>query len=178
MSDNLMQQEQLIRALDQYETLIFSICYRMTHHYFDAQDLTQETFLAFYQKLPEFDGQNEKGYLTRIATNKCLDYLKQAERRAIPSEHQMLEGYSGTAPPPEEEVLQEEIDEMLKQMCQSLKPPYDRVAEAHFCGGQTAAQIAAESGGKLKTIQTQIARARKMLQRKYQREEGCYETPI
>lgn len=38
----------------------FSICYRMLGDYFDAQDMTQETFLTYYRVLDRFDGQNEK----------------------------------------------------------------------------------------------------------------------
>ena len=34
--------------LTKYEKLVFSICYRMTNNYFDAQDLTQETFFSVY----------------------------------------------------------------------------------------------------------------------------------
>ena len=35
--------------LTEYEKLVFSICYRMTNNYFDAQDLTQETFISVYK---------------------------------------------------------------------------------------------------------------------------------
>jgi len=62
----------------------------MTQHYFDAEDLTQETFLAFYKALPGFDGENPSGFLTRIATNKCLDYLKRAERRTVAAEDEVF----------------------------------------------------------------------------------------
>lgn len=33
--------------LTKYEKLVFSICYRMTNNYFDAQDLTQELLFRF-----------------------------------------------------------------------------------------------------------------------------------
>ena len=61
----------LERMVGQYQNLIFSICYRIVGDYFEAQDLTQETFLAAYRNLGSFDGTNEKAWLTRIATNKC-----------------------------------------------------------------------------------------------------------
>lgn len=172
MSDSSIQtEEQLVRAIDQYEKLIFSLCYRMTNHYFDAQDLTQETFLAYYKALPSFDGQNEKGYLTRIATNKCLDYIKQSKKHPIPSESQVLENNSSTVPPPEDQLLEDSIEEQLHRLCRALKPPYDQVAEAYYCRGQTASQIAKELNKKLKTVQTQIRRARSMLQKLYREED-------
>lgn len=172
MSNNPISADaRLVQALEQYEKLIFSICYRMTKNYFDSQDLTQETFLSYYKALPQFDGQNEKGFLTKIATNKCLDYLKQAERRAVPSETQILEINSSTVPPPEEEVMETLVNQQLSRLCDSLKPPYDQVATAYYCQGQTASQIAQANGKKVKTIQTQIGRAKKMLQKLYQKEE-------
>lgn len=173
MAGNSTETEnKLVQALDQYEKLIFSICYRMVGNYFDAQDLTQETFLSYYKVLPRFDGQNEKGFLTKIATNKCLDYLKQTKRREIPSETQVLENNSSTVPPPEEEVLEELVNRQLKSLCRSLKPPYDQVATEYYCHNHTAKEIAQSSGKKLKTVQTQIARAKKMLQKLYKQEGG------
>ena len=60
MTDNSIQTKRLEIALEQYERLIFSICYRMVGDYFDAQDVTQETFLTYYKVLERFNGQNEK----------------------------------------------------------------------------------------------------------------------
>ena len=95
MTDNSIQTKRLEIALEQYERLIFSICYRMVGDYFDAQDVTQETFLTYYKVLERFNGQNEKAFLTKIATNKCLDFLKQKRRKEMPSEDEVLESRAG-----------------------------------------------------------------------------------
>ena len=58
----------------------------MTGDYFAAEDLTQETFLSAFRHMDSFTGTNEKAWLCRIASNKCIDYLKSAGRRQIPSE--------------------------------------------------------------------------------------------
>lgn len=169
MEDNSIQAEQLARALEQYEKLIFSICYRMLGDYFDAQDMTQETFLAYYKVVEQFDGKNERAFLTKIATNKCLDLLKKASRREKPSEDQVLEYYAATVPPPEQTVLEEEVQEELRTACRELKPPYGLIAYEYYCRGRTAKEIAEAEGKKLKTVQTSIARARKMLQKVLER---------
>ena len=93
MTDNSIQTKRLEIALEQYERLIFSVCYRMVGDYFDAQDVTQETFLTYYKVLERFNGQNEKAFLTKIATNKCLDFLKQKRRKEMPSEDEVLVRY-------------------------------------------------------------------------------------
>lgn len=36
----------LEQLVDRYQDLVFTLCYRMVGNYFEAQDLTQETFLS------------------------------------------------------------------------------------------------------------------------------------
>ena len=163
--------EELSGMIDAYEKLVFSICYKLTGDYFSAEDLTQETFLTAYQKYQSFDGQNEKAWICRIATNKSIDYLRSAGRRSVPTESSFFETEIEKRGSPEEICMEEEIKRDLRACCDSLKPPYDEVAEAYYCQGQTASQIAQSKGKKLKTIQTQIGRAKKMLQKLYRKEE-------
>ena len=100
--------------LTKYEKLVFSICYRMTNNYFDAQDLTQETFFSVYRVIESFDKKNEKAYITRITTNKCLDHLKKAERRTIPSEDEELERGSPPVDSAENQVMEIVVMEQLE----------------------------------------------------------------
>ena len=58
----------------------------MSGNPFDAQDLTQDTFLSAYQKLSGFDGEHERAWICKIAVNKCLDHQKNAARRIQPEE--------------------------------------------------------------------------------------------
>ena len=120
---NPQSDEYFIKILNEYEKLVFSICYRMTKNYFDAEDLTQETFLALYKALPDFDGANPKAFVTRIATNKCLDYLKKADRRVTAAEEEELEGYTAQRAEPEKILWEKELKNELYRACSGLKPP-------------------------------------------------------
>ena len=73
---------------------------------------------------------------------------------------------AGTVSSPEERFLDEEIKGELQQACRDLKPPYGQVAYEFYCCDHTAREIADMRGVKLKTVQTQIGRAKKMLQKK------------
>ena len=168
MSD---KDKKFIEMLNQYEKLAFSICYKMTGNYFDAEDMVQETFLSIYKSLESFDGDNPGGFVTRVAVNKCLDYLKRADRRAVPSEDSVLAQNLSCAPPPEDCILQEETRYELLKACNTLKPPYNEVAQNYYCNGMTAAQIAGVTGKKLKTVQTQIRRAKELLRKKIRKED-------
>ena len=161
--------------IDSYQHLIFSICYKMTADYFASEDLTQDTFLAAYSHLKDFDGRHEKAWLCRIATNKCLDYLQSAGRRSIPTEDAGMDQTAAYESTPENAVLEEEVRQTLLVRCKSLKPPYDEIAKAYYYDEMDAAEIAMQKGMKLKTVQTQIYRARSMLRKMYgkEREKGA-----
>lgn len=163
--------KEFIELLNKYERLAFSVCYKITGNYFDAEDMTQETFLSVYKSLENFDGTNPGGFITRIAVNKCLDYLKRADRRAVPVEDEVLVQNSSCVLSPEREIIQEEARYQLLDTCNNLKPPYNEIATQYYCNGKTALQIANDSGKKLKTVQTQIRRAKLMLQKKIRKED-------
>ena len=97
----------------------------MVKNPFDAQDLTQETFLSAYKKSTEFDGRYEKAWLVRIATNKCLDYLKNSARKMEPQEDNFFLKFSSNDSGPEEMVIKEESRKKVLAICLSLKSPYD-----------------------------------------------------
>lgn len=157
--------------LTKYEKLVFSICYRMTNNYFDAQDLTQETFISVYKVIESFDEKNEKAYITRITTNKCLDHLKNAERRTMPSENEELERGSPPVDSAEKQVMEIVVMEQLEKNCNKLKEPYKSVAYEYFYKGKTAKEIAIQRNVNLHTVQTQIGRARKVLRTQWDKEE-------
>ena len=74
----------LEQLVDRYQDLVFTLCYRMVGNYCEAQDLTQETFLAAWRALDRFDGQYEKAWLCRIAANKCTDFLRRRQLQLVP----------------------------------------------------------------------------------------------
>ncbi len=173
--------ENFIRLLNQYQNLVFSICLKLTGDYFAAEDLTQETFLSAYQHLEEFDGQAEKAWLCRIASNKSIDYLRAAGRREKPASE--LEGQPEDSSPagfwmengqngmeqtenePLKQVINHEILEELKEACEALKSPYREVALSYFLEEKTTTEIAKASGTGIHTVKTQLRRAREQLKK-------------
>ena len=162
--------------IDDYQDLVFSICYKMTQDYFAAEDLSQEAFLSAYESLINFDGKNEKAWICRIAKNKCLDYVKASGRRALPTEDSYFSFQEDSAQTPEEACLENEVREELYRSCESLHPPYDEIAMDYYYHEMNAEEIAQKRGKNLKTVQTQIYRARGMLRKCYRKEAGRNET--
>lgn len=173
---HITREEQLTALIDSYQNLVFSICYKMTADYFAAEDLAQDTFLSAYEHLKSFDGQHEKAWICRIATNKCIDYMSHSGRKSIPTEDIYLEKdkepqQEGTTP--ENICLEQETKEILLANCSRLKPPYNEVAKAYYYDEMDAKEIAARRGQNVKTIQTQIYRARGMLRKIYRKENSA-----
>ena len=164
-------QEKLSALIDSYDKLVFSICYKLTGDYFVSEDLMQETFLSAFQKYDTFDGLNEKAWICRIATNKSIDYLRSASSRYVPTEDTFFESAVEKRGSPEDICIEEEIKSRLVSQCENLRPPYNEVAKDYYLKELSAKEIAKKRGQSVKTIQTQIYRAREMLKKSYGKEE-------
>ena len=169
--ERIDSKENLIRLIDQYQNLVFSICLKLTGDYFAAEDLTQDTFMAAFANWDKFRGGSEKAWLCRIAANKCIDYGRLASSKELPAEEDELHssresGRDG----PLEQVLNWEIMDELENCCRRLPPPYDRTALLHFLEGKSAGEIADQTGAGLNTVKTRIRRAREMLKKSFRKE--------
>lgn len=148
----------------------------MTADYFAAEDLAQDTFLSAYEHLKSFDGTNAKAWLCRIAANKCIDYMSHSGRRSIPTEDTYLVNtmnVSLLSETPESICMEQEAKEILLRNCERLKPPYNEVAKAYYYEEMDVKEIAGKRSQKVKTIQTQIYRARAMLRKIYGKENSA-----
>lgn len=116
-----------------------------------------------------FDGAHAKAWLCKIATNKCLDWLKRAGRRTVPTE----DDYFSVIPSPdspEQEYLEQEVKERLYRCCCSLKEPYRQVALDYYYYELEIGELVKKTGKHVKTLQTQIYRAKGMLRKLYEKE--------
>lgn len=175
--ENINVNQDFLTLVKTYQNLVFSICLKMTGDYFTSEDLTQETFLSAYLHWKEFDGAQPKAWLCRIASNLCIDWRRQAARRAIPTEPGKLpeEAQPGESEPLSM-YLSAEVMEELGRRCRQLKPPYDEVARLHFVEGMKSGEIALRMNRKKKTVDTWIYRARDKLREVYGKEREAGET--
>jgi RNA polymerase sigma-70 factor (TIGR02960 family) len=85
--------EQAFRELtDPHRRELHVHCYRIVGSMQDAEDLVQETLLAAWRGIEQFEGRASlRAWLYRIATNRCLNALRDSARRPQQVEVQSME---------------------------------------------------------------------------------------
>jgi len=86
--------------VDQYRAELLAHCYRLLGSVHDAEDALQEALVRAWRGYEAFEGRSSvRTWLYRIATNACMRFLEQRNRRPLPS------GLGAPASNPDEPVL-------------------------------------------------------------------------
>ena len=64
-----MTNAQFSTLVEQYQKLVYTVCYQLVRDHQLAEDLTQDTFVAAYSHMDDCPPENNKPWLARIATN-------------------------------------------------------------------------------------------------------------
>ena len=156
--------------VQKYQALVYTVCHQLVPDVQEAQDLTQETFLAAWRAIDRCPSGFEKQWLARIAANKAKDYLQSAwNRRAVlPGD----EGIPpGLAPPAEEVVLERAGADDIRAAVAELKEPYRPVCRLCLLEEKSPEEAALALGRPVKTIHTQLSRGKRLLRERLERSE-------
>jgi RNA polymerase sigma-70 factor (ECF subfamily) len=73
-----------VALAERYRRQLHVHCYRMLGSLEDAEDLVQESILRAWRRRTSFEGRSSfRGWLYRIATNACLDFLRRRPARVL-----------------------------------------------------------------------------------------------
>ena len=107
-------------------------CYRMLGTVQDAEDLVQETLLRAWQRRETYAGRASlRAWLYKIATNLCLDTLKQRKRRTLPIAQQPAATLDDPIPPDVNEPI------WLEPFPNALLAPEEVMPDARFALRET-----------------------------------------
>lgn len=163
-----MTNAQFSALVEQYQKLVYTVCYQLVRDHQLAEDLTQDTFVAAFSHMDDCPPEHYKPWLARIATNKARDHLKSAWNRRvmIPGDESMPETAAvGAAPPgPEDLTVSETEAQAIRQMVKDLREPYYQVSVMYFLQERSVEEIARALRRPPKTVHTQLYRAKRLLQ--------------
>lgn len=156
--------------IDKYKGLVFAIVLRFVSSHEDAEDIAQEVFIQLYRSLPQCQPDHLKAWIGRIAMNKAIDWKRKQARTPdiIPGQLVSLDGPDGQNP--EYSFIRQEREAYIRKLCASLAPHYRRVLIKYHFQDKTYQQIAREEGISMKTVESRLYRARKLLRQLW--EEG------
>ena len=154
-----------------YSPRVFSVASRFFRQRSLVEEAAQEVFLKAYTQLGSFEGRGSfEGWLTRIATNTCLNMIRGAKRRPESTvsdltndEQNWLEQQSGDGSEPfavENNLVAADLADRLL----SVLPPEDQQALLMIDGQDASIKEVAEATGWSESkVKVRAFRARRKL---------------
>lgn len=145
--------------------------YRFVYHQVggiveDAEDITQETFLAALQSAHRFRGDSRlRTWLFRIAAHKIADHRRSRYRHppALPldEEHPVV----GAAASPPAFLEEAEVRDRVRAALLTLPPHYRTALVLRYVEEMPVAEMAQVMGRSPKSVESILVRAKAMLSR-------------
>jgi len=137
----------------------------------DAEDILQETFIAFHKKMSLVKESSYKSYLFRTAYHKALNHIKKrnAKNKLVTNYHEM-EHFSED---PIENNKQK--NELVKDALSQLKPEEAILIELQFYQKMNYKQMAETLETTQSAVDSKLVRAKKKLIKKINEQKKMQE---
>ncbi|MDH4196856.1 MAG: sigma-70 family RNA polymerase sigma factor [Candidatus Aminicenantes bacterium] len=160
--------EAFMELVRRHRERIFVMIYGMTRDRSDAEDLTQETFLAAYRALGRFRQRSSfYTWVYRIAVNLSLNFLKkrgrERDRMVFDENLAPADPAAGAVASPEETSAQSELEAKLAEAVEALPPLFKAAFLMVANQGLSHAEAARILGCTENTVSWRMHKARKLL---------------
>lgn len=154
-----------------WQNSIYTLCYRKLSHQEQAEELTQEIFLAAYKHILSFRNESKfSTWLFQIAVNRCKNHHGYRDRRKH-GHHEPLEGthpeqkreFPDHKPSAIQQIHKKEQSVILQNALEQLDDKYREVLVLFDIQGFPQDEIANILNLPIGTIKSRIHRARKEL---------------
>ena len=164
---------------------LYNTAYRMTRNAEDAEDLVQEAYLKAYKYYDKFEpGTNFKAWLFKILKNTFINNYRKRQRVPPQSdfadiedafESRVSDEVSGKIKSPEQELLENVLDEDVQRALDELPEDYRMAVVLADLEGFSYKEIAEILEVPLGTVMSRLYRGRKRMEAemlRYAREHG------
>ena len=150
---------------------VFLLIYRIVGNVADAQDLTQEAFIKALQRQDQLkDLEKAAHWLSRIATNTAIDFLRRAGRVSFSELENLPEPVAaGSADSPEQMVLRAERRDRLAASLEVLTERERLALLLRDVEDMPAEAVAQHLSCSKATVRSHIANARAKLRKHFER---------
>lgn len=146
--------------LDLYETRVYRLALRFTNSVADAEDVTQEIFLAVYRSLASFKGNSALGtWIYRVAMNHCLEFRRKRKLDSIPLEEEIMLASSDWRDDPFQSANRHELTKKVEEALNCLSPLHRDVIILHELQGMTYQEVAAALNVPVGTVKSRLSNA-------------------
>jgi RNA polymerase sigma-70 factor (ECF subfamily) len=154
-------QEQQSRFISENLRRVFLLIYRIVGNVADAQDLTQEAFIKALQRQDQLkDLDKAAHWLSRIASNTAIDFLRRHGKVNFCEIDTLLEPLSEPSASPEQTVLRNEHREYLERGLAVLTERERTALILRDVEGLPADEVARHLNCSKATVRSHIANAR------------------
>ena len=153
---------------------LYNTAYRMTRNAEDAEDLVQESYLKAYKYYDKFqEGTNFKAWLFKILKNTFINSYRRRQQRPPQSdfaeieesfEAQVSDEVKRRVKSPEEELLEDVLDEDVQQALDDLPTDYRMAVVLADLEGFSYKEIAEILELPVGTVMSRLYRGRKLLE--------------
>jgi RNA polymerase sigma-70 factor (ECF subfamily) len=148
---------------------VYRLAYRLSGNPYDAEDLTQETFIRVFRSLASYKPGTFEGWLHRITTNLFLDMVRRRARLRMEGLPEDTDRLPGGGPEPEEVFSATHLDPNLQAALDELPPDFRVAVVLCDVEGLSYEEIGATLGVKLGTVRSRIHRGRTALRASIER---------
>jgi len=161
-----MKPESFEAFLTENERRIYNYILRFVEVGDDANDLVQNVFLAFYERLNDIEDKTALAYLYRMAHNMALNWVKHRKRYLLkaPADFQNISDQS--------QNYSETDYTILNRALKSLPVKLSTVIHLQYYDNLSYTDIAAKLGISVKAVESLLVRAKKQLRKKILKETG------
>ncbi len=132
----------------------------------DIEELVSDSFVALWQNAERVRGTGVKSYLSGIARNKAIDFLRSGGETELPLEEDALEL---SVPGPETEAEKSEERMLVRMAVLDMAHPGREIFLRHYFLFQSVADISDAMGIPTNTVKTHLRRGREKLKRVLER---------